>query len=118
MNEKEIFGLLGTAALTVMLGCSTSKPVPEIEAVSSDLLPPAGIESGYYAQLIPPQPLTESPGRVCLLGTTCLSMDQRPFEPCLLSTRHCRDKAAEAMQVAPPPWSIPEPNVIHVELER
>jgi hypothetical protein len=35
-------------------------------------------------------------------------MDPRPFEPCLLSTKHCGDKAMEPMQVAPP-RSVPEP---------
>jgi hypothetical protein len=58
-------------------------------------------ESTWASQVPPPQisiPLPLVPpepefAQMCQLGTSCLTMDPRPFEPCLLSTRHCRDKA-------------------------
>jgi hypothetical protein len=50
--------------------------------------------------------------QVCKLGTSCLAMDPRPFEPCLLSTKHCSDKAAEPLLVAPAPSIIPAPQEV------
>ena len=35
----------------------------------------------------------------CQLGTSCLTLDQRPFEICLLDTKHCRDKVVEPLLV-------------------
>lgn len=39
--------------------------------------------------------------KFCQLGTSCLALDPRPFEACLLSTRHC-EKTAELLQVRDP----------------
>jgi hypothetical protein len=39
-------------------------------------------------------------------------MDPRPFEPCLLSTKHCTDKAVEPLLVAPTPSIIPTPQTV------
>jgi hypothetical protein len=38
-------------------------------------------------------------------------MDPRPFEPCLLSTKHCSDKAAEPMLAGRPQLIIPVPQI-------
>ena len=98
MNSKSLFWFALAAA--ALLGCSTPSAPPT---------PPPMLE-WRYSQLVPPPPATEPPGQFCLLGTTCLAMDPRPFEPCLLSSKHCKDKAAEPMQVAPPRWIVPAPD--------
>jgi hypothetical protein len=41
----------------------------------------------------PPQ-LNEGPARLCKLGTSCLALDARPFEACLVGTKRCPDKMA------------------------
>lgn len=112
MNSKSFIGLAVLAALAVMPGCSTSKTASTDQAT-----PPAALPTELEwrnAQLIPRPPAEEPPGQFCLLGTTCLAMDPRPFELCLLSTKNCGDKASEPMQVAPQ-WIIPVPGVIRVE---
>lgn len=83
-------------ALAGLLGCSTPQPAelhPSIAAQVQKLQP----------QLTPPsdQGLPEVlKGKPCQLGTSCLAMDPRPFEICLLGTnKRCGDKMAETMQV-------------------
>ncbi|HEY6124560.1 MAG TPA: hypothetical protein VIV63_07900 [Steroidobacteraceae bacterium] len=93
MDKKRFIGLAGLAVPAAMLGCSTSKPTPSVQTEAIEW---------RSTQLIPPPPAMEPRGQFCLLGTTCLAMDPRPFEPCLLSTKHCGDKAREPMEVAPP----------------
>ena len=114
MNSKTLIGLVAFATLAVLLGCSTSKPASAEQATSPSVQSPA-IE-WRYSQLIPPPPAMEPPGKICLLGTTCLAMDPRPFEPCLLSSKRCRDKAAEPMEVAPPREFIPEPEADSIQV--
>ncbi len=113
MNSKLPFGLV-LATLAVLLGCSTSKSPSSVQAAppSAQPVPPPRI----VWRVIPPLPAMEPPGQFCLLGTTCLAMDPRPFEPCLLSSKHCKDKAAEPMQVAPPRWPAPESGVESIQV--
>jgi hypothetical protein len=41
-------------------------------------------------------------GHFCQLGKSCMALDPRPFEACLLSTTHCKDKATEPLLVDSP----------------
>jgi hypothetical protein len=87
-----ILMLAGTTACN-----STRHPVEESVAVAP---PPPELE--FALPLEEPMPIPpEPPARICQLGTSCLAMDPRPFEPCLLTTRHCADKATP-MLVRPP----------------
>jgi hypothetical protein len=97
MNKKTLVASIGTAALAAMLGCSTSQPV---SPVAMDLIEPPPPEISIDLPLEPPD--TGSGPKLCKLGTSCLAMDPRPFEPCLLSTKECRDKAAEPLLVDEP----------------
>lgn len=108
MNSKTWIGSVALATLAVLLGCSTSKTASPVQAAPPSVPPP--LIEWRNSQLIPRPPAMEPPGQFCLLGTTCLAMDPRPFEPCLLSSKHCKDKAAEPMQVAPPRWFVPAPD--------
>ena len=105
MNNKLIVSLLATLAAVAVPSCST--PTPQvIESVPppefARLLP---LEP--YASRIPNEPPPPDSniagGKFCHLGTTCLAIDPRPFEMCLLGTqKQCSDKAREPMLVENP----------------
>ena len=107
MNTKKSAAFVAATALAVLLGCSTPQPVPPVAVALPDPPPPPP-EFSFSLPL--EQPQTDAVPRFCKLGTSCLAMDPRPFEPCLLSTKYCGDKAVELMQVAPP-LSVPAPDV-------
>ena len=105
MNTKSSIAFFGTSALVMLLGCSTPQPVPpEVAALPAQPPPP---EFSLSLPLEEPRP--EPIPRLCKLGTSCLAMDPRPFEACLLSTKDCRDKAAEPIEVGQPQGPIPPP---------
>ena len=99
---------IGIVVLASLLGCSTQHSVQATQPATPPP-PPLQLAPGYelHEGKVVPQVLT--PPQVCKLGTSCLAMDPRPFEPCLLSTKHCSDKAAEPLLVAPAPSIIPAP---------
>ncbi|HWN48108.1 MAG TPA: hypothetical protein VNM71_12165 [Steroidobacteraceae bacterium] len=92
---------IAIAALAGLLGCSTPETAQTTQSVTP--LPPLP-DLAPGDELMRPQ--------VCKLGTSCLAMDPRPFEPCLLSTKHCSDKAAEPLLVAATPSIIPAPQAV------
>jgi hypothetical protein len=106
MNTKAFISVVGVSALTTLLGCSTPQPVAPVTADLSPVPPP---EISFDLPLEVPGP--ESPPTFCKLGTSCLAMDPRPFEPCLLSTKDCRDKATEPLLVGEPQLIAP-PSII------
>ena len=102
---------IAIAALASLLGCSTPDTAQTTQSATplpplSDLAPGYELHEGQLVPevLIPPQ--------ICKLGTSCFAMDPRPFEPCLLSTKHCSDKAVEPLLVAPTPSIIPAPQEV------
>ena len=97
MNTRTAIAI---AALASLLGCSTPETAQTIPSATP--LPP----------LPDLAPGNEIPPQICKLGTSCLAMDPRPFEPCLLSTKHCSDKAAEPLLVAATPSIIPAPQAV------
>ena len=92
---------IAIAALAGLLGCSTPETAQTTQSVTP--LPPLP-DLAPGNELIPP--------KVCKLGTSCLAMDPRPFESCLLSTKHCSNKAAEPLLVAATPSIIPAPQAV------
>jgi hypothetical protein len=111
MNSKASISSVGAAGLALLLGCSTPKPAAPVPAASAESAEPALlVYEVYEIPPVRPWPDPQPFGGICKLGTSCLAMDPRPFEPCLLSTKHCSDKAAEPMLVAPP-RNTPAPDV-------
>jgi hypothetical protein len=102
MNKMTLFASIGISALATMLGCSTSQPAASAVDVPLAVPPP---EFSYDLPLEPPN--AESGFKACKLGTSCMAMDPRPFEACLLSTRECTEKAAEPLLVGEPEWVEP-----------
>ena len=95
--KASLNGLLAMASVC-LLGCSTSPPapVPIVEPLTFEL----------PLEPVPQQdPLA---GRVCQLGTSCLELDPRPFEMCLLATdKHCGEKITESVLAVNPEASEP-----------
>jgi hypothetical protein len=109
MNTRALIASLTAASLAGLLGCSTPKTAAPPMTIYSVPIPAPEYEL-RDGQLIPKsmQPF----GQICKLGTSCLSLDSRPFEPCLLSTTKCSDKGVEPILVAPPKSVAPDPSVI------
>jgi hypothetical protein len=96
--------LLTSIALLIVAGCSTPPPpVVEVLPVAVDVPAPQP-QPGYITpegDHVPRRP-EDVIGRVCQLGTSCLTMDSRPFEVCLLGARNCSDKVREPLLVDNP----------------
>ena len=105
MNTKICIASIGATALAVLLGCSTPQPDAAVTAVSAESPPPPMLS--YSIPLERPAPPLEPLPAFCKLGTSCLALDPRPFEACLLSTKDCRDKATEPLLVAQPELIAP-----------
>jgi len=102
MNTKTSIAFIGATALAALLGCNTPQSIAP--------LPKPPVIVFHSVPLERPVPPLESPPTFCKLGTSCLAMDPRPFEPCLLSTKDCNDKAAEPLLVEQP--QLPAPPVV------
>ena len=86
-----------------LMACSTQAPLPTaIAAAQRSTTPgstPGEVPPPDYSGPLPlEEPQSDVP-RLCQLGTTCLSMDPRPFELCLLSSKTCAQKGVEALPV-------------------
>ncbi len=88
-------GITGLAAASVLiLGCTTQRAEPP--AGQSSLLRGAVTQSSPARFQQPPE---GSGFKACQLGTSCLTLDPRPFELCLLDSKHCADKVTEPLLV-------------------
>jgi hypothetical protein len=95
-------------------GCSTPQPSDTRHAAANvQASTPVPAHPELLAQIAKLQPDLAPPsdeglpevlkGKPCQLGTSCLAMDPRPFEICLLGTnKRCSDKAREPLQVGNP----------------
>jgi hypothetical protein len=105
MSYKFPVALLAAWATWLLPGCSTP-PAALIESV-----PPPDVSRVLplepYTHISPNEPAPPDPampvGKICQLGTTCLAMDPRPFEMCLLGARkRCSEKVREPLLVENP----------------
>jgi len=100
MNIRIVHGLLVAPLLVAMLGCSSQRVEPELAAAT----PAANALPAPQIFALPPEGQRKEmiTGHFCRLGTSCMALDSRPFEPCLLSTTHCKDKSTESLLVDGP----------------
>jgi hypothetical protein len=81
----------------LLLGCSTppdSTPLPVLPSpiVVTEQVPPPEFQRDL--------PLEQPQGHFCQLGRSCMALDPRPFEACLVSgTKRCVDKVQEPLLV-------------------
>jgi len=102
MNRKTLFSSVGLATTAAMLGCSTPS------TVDSEFNAPLEVPPPEFSMELPLEPPSDEPGfRTCKLGTSCIAMDPRPFEACLLSTPECTEKATEPLLVGEPALIAP-----------
>lgn len=97
MNAFAPIATLVAATLT-LIACTT--PTPPADPPADP--PRVAIPPPEFQRDLPLEPPAMIHGRVCQLGTTCLALDPRPFEACLVGTRHCADKAREPLPVGAP----------------
>lgn len=95
MNRRFAFAL----PLVVLLGCSTPPSAPAPAAFWVQQVPPPDFQRDL--PLEPPREYRgDVRGHFCLLGTSCVELDPRPFEACLVSgAKLCLDKAREPLLV-------------------
>jgi hypothetical protein len=96
MNRNVLLMAPLAASAVFLLGCSTSMRPPHVPAPEvSFTIPPDTIPDGDS-----PIPFS---GRICRLGTSCLELDPRPFEMCLLATnKRCGEKMTESLLAVNP----------------
>ena len=97
--KMKVSTALAAAALFSLLGCTTLQIAQRAEGLPEFQF--------HDAQLVPESVLP----RFCRLGTSCLSMDHRPVEPCLVTTKQCSDQAIEPMPAVPAPRIVPAPRL-------
>jgi len=91
---KKLITTLAAAASLLVLGCTTRRAEPpRVEPPP----PRGGVTLSNVPRFQQPPPGTGF--TACQLGTSCLTLDERPFEICLLDTKHCRDKVVEPLLV-------------------
>jgi hypothetical protein len=91
-----------------LLGCSGTAPRPSAIAPVKYVLPPYVVPHGGPDGKFVPRPPEPLIGRVCQLGTSCLQLDPRPFEMCLLGTnKHCGEKITESLLAVNPETAEP-----------
>ncbi|HUQ12494.1 MAG TPA: hypothetical protein VM146_19465 [Steroidobacteraceae bacterium] len=103
MNTK----LSATFALTALglLSCSTS---PRPAAVATPVAQTGPLPPMVIQKDLPLEPRLAM-GRICKLGTSCLEMDSRPFEVCLVgAAKHCVDKGVEIIPAQGQESAAPE----------
>ena len=111
--------IAASTALFVVLGCSIASEPAKVRTAGHHRL---GVENLARAQayvhreIIVPQPeFPHDPGyfRACQLGTSCLALDPRPFELCLVGSNKCADKLEPPIQVKKP-FGEPLPEALPV----
>jgi hypothetical protein len=90
MNTK-----VSLLAFVCLAGCTQMPPPAAVVAPE----PPPLSPPGFFFQA--PEPAEPPFARLCQLGTSCMAMDSRPFEVCLvgMGARSCGDKLAEPLLV-------------------
>ena len=88
-----------------MTACSTSRDP------SAEPAPPPPPEITLELPLEPPPARM---ARACQLGTSCLELDERPFEACLVGAKRCADKRLEPIPAQGPATPSADPGATEV----
>ena len=118
---KPITRIAVSTALFVVLGCSIASEPVEVKTGHHRL----GLENKDRARAYvlygvferqPEFPHDASAFSACQLGTSCLALDPRPFELCLVGGNKCADKLEPPIQVKKP-FDDPLPEALPVSHE-
>lgn len=115
MKTRIVSGLAVATFAITMLGCSSARVESSAPAtaVANDRQPFATtVRVAGPPQVQPFQlpPLPQQDFKACKLGQSCMAMDERPFELCLVSSKRCADKIKEPILVDRPKDTAPPPN--------
>lgn len=116
MKTRVLRDLVIASFLASLLGCSNprAEPAPATVAAATRAAP------NVIVVPVPKHPGTlqpeAGPPTICKLGQSCMALDSRPFEPCLLSTTHCKDKVRETLLVDRPAEPVAPPAVIETSV--
>lgn len=104
MDKRLPLALFATTAI-ILLGCSNPPSTPEPLLLVT--VPPPDVSMDLPLE---PDPRREEfKGEFCQLGRSCMALDPRPFEACLLGATHCVDKATEPLLIGEPPVEVHPP---------
>ena len=86
--------------LAGLMSCTSD---PDVGAVYPALEPIPPPEISIDLPLERETPPQDPPARACLLGSsgTCMEMDSRPFEPCLVTSKVCEQEGARIVPLSP-----------------
>jgi hypothetical protein len=100
-------------AVGSLMACTT-RPDPELAGPTPDHIPPPEVSIELpLEQRLPREPLK---AQACLLSTTksCIELDSRPFEACLVGAKSCSEKGEggvtplDAPEAPVPDYSRPQ----------
>src|SRR5262245_41628356 len=107
MKTRIVTGSAAALIAIAMLGCSSARVEPPAAVVRNDIQP-IGVAGRVFTpselqslQVLPPAPPYPE-FKACKLGQSCMALDERPFENCLVSTKRCADKIKEPLLVEGP----------------
>jgi hypothetical protein len=115
MKSRIVSVLAAATFAIVMLGCSSARvesPAPAA-AAANDGQPLAAnlrVAAPPRIQSFQLPPLPQQNFKACTLGQSCMAMDDRPFELCLVSRKRCADKIKEPLLVDLPNDIAQPPN--------
>jgi hypothetical protein len=112
MKTRIVSGLAAATFAITMLGCSSARVESPATVVANDRQPfAATVRAALSPKNQPFQlPLPRQDFKACKLGQSCMAMDERPFELCLVSSKRCADKIKEPILVDRPKEMVPPPN--------
>ena len=106
MYAKNIAQLV--CAACILIACTT-RPDPELPGPGLVSIPPPEVSIELpLEQRAPREPLV---AQACLLSTTksCMELDSRPFEACLVGAKSCREKGdGEVIPLDAPEATVPD----------
>jgi hypothetical protein len=109
MKSRLVSGCVAAVCAITLLACSSARV---------DSTAPAAPPQMRSFQLLPELPPPSLQGfKPCKLGESCMALDDRPFEPCLVTTRRCADMIEEPLLVGEPK-DIPQPPESNITISR
>ena len=111
--------IAASTALFVVLGCSIASEPAKVRTAGHHRLGVENLARAHAYVLYevyerqPEFPHDPAVFTACQLGTSCLALDPRPFELCLVGSNKCADKLEPPIQVKKP-FGEPLPEALPV----
>jgi hypothetical protein len=98
--------LLSACVASGLMACTT-RPDPEHTGPGPVTIPPPEVSIELPLEQTAPPDFAIA--QACLLSTTksCMELDARPFEPCLVTAKECEREGFGVMKITPPVGPAP-----------